>query len=174
MTVRCRPATAGDLDAIAEVRVRSWQAAYRGQVPQSYLDVLSPAADAQRRRDRIGSAGVRADDHVAEAGGRIAGWTAIGPYRDDDGDAPSAGCGEIGAIYVLPQWWDRGVGRALMAYALAELRRRELAPVLLWVLAGNERARRFYERAGFRTDGATHDHELAGATLPEVRYQHDG
>lgn len=170
MRIGCRPATAGDLDAVAEVRVRSWQAAYRGIVPQAYLDAMSPAAEADRRRGRFPTPG----QHVAETGGRVVGWAVIGPYRDEHGDAPAPGCGEIGALYVLPQWWGRGVGRELMAYVLGDLRRQGLAPVLLWVLTANDRARRFYERAGFRCDGASHDFELAGATLPEVRYRHDG
>lgn len=173
MTVSCRPATPADDEAVAEVRIRSWQAAYRGLVPQPYLDALSAAGEAERRRVRYGPAD-RPLDHVAEIGRQVVGWVALGPYRDDDGDAPGPGCGEIGAIYALPEWWGRGVGRALLAYALGDLRRQGLSPVLLWVLTGNDQARRFYERAGFHLDGAAHDFELAGVVLPEVRYRHDG
>jgi hypothetical protein len=36
-----RPATPDDADAIASVHVRSWQAAYRGIVPDAMLDALS-------------------------------------------------------------------------------------------------------------------------------------
>jgi GNAT superfamily N-acetyltransferase len=168
--VTCRPAAAADLAAVCEVRVRTWQAAYRGLVPQPYLDAMSPAAEADRRRPSF----PRPGEHVAEAGGRVVGWAAIGPYRDEHGDAPTPGCGEVGAIYVLPDWQGRGVGRALMGYALDDLRRQRLVPVLLWVLAGNAQACRFYERAGFRPDGATHDYEIGGVTLPEVRYRHEG
>ena len=171
MTVTCRPATAADLNAVAEVRIRTWQHAFRGIVPQAYLDGLSPAAEADRRRARFpGPPG----QHVAEVGGRVVGWAVVGPYRADHGDAPAPGCGEVNAIYVLPDRWGQGIGRALMAYALGDLRRQGLAPVLLWVLAANDRARRFYQRAGFRPDGATHDFEIGGGTLPEVRYRHDG
>ena len=167
MTVSCRPAAAADLDAVAEVRVRTWQDAYAGIVPQHYLDGLTPAAEADRRRPRF----PRPGEHVAEVAGRVVGWAAIGPYRDEHGDAPAPGCGEIGAIYVLPAWQGRGVGRQLMAYALADLGRQGLVPVLLWVLADNRPARRFYERAGFAPDGAAHDYEIGGVTLPEVRYR---
>lgn len=172
MDVTCRPATDADVDAIAEVRARGWQTAYRGIVPQAVLDRMDPVADAAgwRTRDRRGH-------HVAEAGGRVVGWLLVGPYRYDAGDRgsePGPGCGEILAIYVHPDAWGRGTGRTLLAYGLGELRRQGLVPVLLWVLAANERARRFYERAGFRADGGTHDYEVGGATLPEVRYRHDG
>jgi GNAT superfamily N-acetyltransferase len=170
MDVDCRPATPADLPAIAEIRVRSWQDAYRGSVPQDYLDRLDPAVELARRRDRPLDG-----QHVAELGGNVVGWLAVGPYRADEGEqVPGPSCGEVGAIYALPEVWGRGVGRALMTYGLGELRRLGLQPVLLWVLAANERARRFYQAAGFRADGMTADFEVGGATLPELRYRYDG
>ncbi|RAS29045.1 hypothetical protein BCL80_107157 [Streptomyces avidinii] len=42
--------------------------------------------------------------------------------------------------------------------------------ITLWVLKENVRARRFYERAGFRPDGAEETFEAGGARVPEVRY----
>jgi GNAT superfamily N-acetyltransferase len=170
MDVTCRPATGADVDGIAQVRVRGWQRAYRGIVPQPLLDGMDPVAEAAGWRTRSLDG-----HHVAEAGGRVVGWLLVGPYRSDP-DEPGAGpgCGEVLALYVHPDAWGRGVGRALMAYGLGELRRQGLLPVLLWVLAANVRARRFYERAGFAPDGAARDDEIGGATLPEVRYRYDG
>jgi GNAT superfamily N-acetyltransferase len=170
MDVRCRPATAADVPAIATVRIRSWQQAYRGAVPQDYLDALDPAAEVERWRGRD-----LTGQHVAEADGRMVGWLSLGPYRADPGEeVPGPDCGEVRAIYALPEAWGLGVGRALMAYGLAELRRLQLHPVLLWVMESNERARRFYAKAGFHADGVTHPYEIAGATLPELRYRYDG
>jgi hypothetical protein len=40
----------------------------------------------------------------------------------------------------------------------------------LWVLRDNARARRFYERSGFRADGVEEPYEVAGVAVPEVRY----
>jgi hypothetical protein len=42
---------------------------------------------------------------------------------------------------------------------------------VLWVLAGNARARRFYEIAGWVADGAERTSEVFGATVSEVRYR---
>lgn len=42
--------------------------------------------------------------------------------------------------------------------------------MLLWVLEGNARARRFYERSGFRADGTEEPFEVDGVAVPEVRY----
>jgi GNAT superfamily N-acetyltransferase len=170
MDLRCRPATPADVPAIAAVRIRSWQEAYRGSVPQDYLDALDVDAEITRRQDRPLDG-----QHVAEAGGTVVGWLSVGPYRADEGEeVPGPSCGEVGAIYALPEYWGRGVGRRLLAYGLGELRRLGLSPVLLWVLVANERARRFYERAGFHADGTIVDFEVGGATLPEMRYRYDG
>jgi GNAT superfamily N-acetyltransferase len=168
--VCCRPATPADVPVIAEIRIRSWQDAYRGSVPQDYLDRLDPAAEEERRRGRPLDG-----QFLAEAGGRPVGWLFVGPYRADEGEhVPGPSCGEIGAIYVRPEMVGRGVGRAMMAYGLGELRRLGLSPVLLWVLAANTRARRFYAKAGFHADGTSADYEVGGATLPELRYRYDG
>jgi GNAT superfamily N-acetyltransferase len=170
MGIVCRPATRADVPGIAEVRIRSWQEAYRGAVPQDYLDALDVAAEVARREGRPLDG-----QHVAEANGEVVGWLSVGPYRPDDGEeVPGPSCGEVEAIYAVPEVWGLGVGRALMAYGLGELRRLGLHPVLLWVLASNEQARRFYERAGFRADGAVVDFEIGGTTLPELRYRYDG
>jgi ribosomal protein S18 acetylase RimI-like enzyme len=166
----CRPATPADVPAIAAVRIRSWQEAYRGVIPQDYLDSLSVAAEVERREGRSLDG-----QHVAEANGAVVGWLYLGPYRADEGEEPPGpSAGEVGAIYTVPEVWGRGVGRRLLAYGLGELRRLGLSPVLLWVLVANERARRFYERAGFRADGPVVGFEVGGTTLPEMRYRYDG
>jgi len=170
VTVAVRPAEEDDLAAIAEIRVRSWQVAYRGIVPQGYLDSMRPEADADRRRSRLARSGDPRQDAIGTLAGQAAGWVAYGPYRDDD--EPIREAGEVYAIYVHPDHWGRGVGQALIQYALGELHTGGLAPVLLWVLEANARARRFYEREGFRPDGARHLFEIAGVRLPEVRYRH--
>ncbi len=176
MTVAVRPAVEDDLAAIAEIRVRSWQVAYRGIVPQGYLDSMRPEDDADRRRAWFVARrddGRRDDgrrDAVGIIAGHRAGWVAFGPYRDED--PPGRRPGEVYAIYVHPDHWGCGVGQAMMRYAVGELRAARLAPVLLWVLEDNARARRFYEREGFRPDGGRHLFEVAGVHLPELRYRH--
>jgi RimJ/RimL family protein N-acetyltransferase len=57
-----------------------------------------------------------------------------------------------------------------MDRVLAEVRAEGYPRITLWVLAENARARRFYERCGFRLSGATHVlHGLGG--VPEVCYE---
>jgi GNAT superfamily N-acetyltransferase len=173
VTVTVRPARPDDLAVISDIRVRGWQQAYRGIVPQPYLDGMRPEVDAVRRRawlDRRPEDPRR--DYVAERAGRPVGWAATGPYRDDDCPAPKPGCGEIYAIYVDPAHWRGGIGRVLITRALADLAAAGQTPVLLWVLAGNAPAREFYQRVGFAPDGGEHFYEVGGARLAEVRYRH--
>src|SRR5690348_6557556 len=73
---------------------------------------------------------------VAELDGHIAGFAAV------------VG-GELDGLFVEPDLWGRGIGRALVDAATHEARRRGLA---LKVIA-NPRARRFYEHCGFSVEG---------------------
>jgi GNAT superfamily N-acetyltransferase len=61
----------------------------------------------------------------------------------------------LDGLYVLPEWWSRGVGRALHDYVLEQLRAAGSAECHLWVLEDNDRARRFYERLGWHVDGTS-------------------
>jgi ribosomal protein S18 acetylase RimI-like enzyme len=80
--------------------------------------------------------------------------------------------GELYAIYVSPASWSTGAGRALMEAVLTSLKADGYPRVVLWVLAENARARKFYERAGFTPDGATNILAGLGGVL-EVRYARD-
>jgi putative acetyltransferase len=61
----------------------------------------------------------------------------------------------LDALYVLPQWWNRGVGRALHDDVLARQRAAGCERCHLWVLEHNPRARRFYERLGWAENGTS-------------------
>jgi RimJ/RimL family protein N-acetyltransferase len=58
-----------------------------------------------------------------------------------------------------------------MAAALGALRASGFATASLWVLEDNPRARRFYEREGWRHDGAKREEEFLGVPISEVRYR---
>jgi ribosomal protein S18 acetylase RimI-like enzyme len=67
---------------------------------------------------------------------------------------------------------DRGIGRQLIEAARAGLKEAGFPDMRLWVLTGNTRARRFYERAGLAPDGVEQTWTPRGSTLelPELRY----
>ncbi|MFJ6926056.1 GNAT family N-acetyltransferase [Streptomyces nigra] len=166
--LRIRPMTPDDCDRVAEIRVGGWRAAYRGIVPQSYLDALDVAEDAERRRAHLAGGDGTVVNLVAEEGGRVVGWGCHGPYREDDGSRTEDA--ELYALYVDPARIGTGAGRALLAESLRRCSLAGHRRMLLWVLRDNVRARRFYARAGFGPDGAEEPFEVDGVPVPEVRY----
>jgi GNAT superfamily N-acetyltransferase len=156
-----RGAVPGDAEAIAEVHVRSWQGAYAHVFPAEGLARLDASRRAAHWRARIaGGETVLVTDDVT-------GFASVGASQDPD----AAGLGELYAIYVTPEHWDTGAGRALMAGALDALREAGFGEAVLWVLEDNPRARRFYERAGWTADGAVKEDEFLGTRVREVRYR---
>ncbi|NNN34457.1 GNAT family N-acetyltransferase [Streptomyces sp. S3(2020)] len=160
--------TFADCDRVAEIRVRGWQSAYRGLLPQPYLAALSVTEDAERRRARLREADGSVLNLVAEQDGELFGWAACGPYRDE-GEVRTADA-ELYALYVDPGRYGAGVGHALLQESVRRCAAAGHDRVYLWVLKGNTRARAFYERAGFRADGAEELFEAGGVPVPEVRY----
>jgi len=167
--VAVRRATATDARAIAEINVTGWQAAYRGLMPDAFLDSLSVEHRERAWRARLES-GTDAGDPawVAEIGGEPVGYLVSGTPRDDDAGATAA---EIYAVYVRPDTWRSGAGRRLMDTAVDEWWRRGATTLLLWVLEGNRRARAFYEALGWVADGSRKTYDMGGFTTLEVRYR---
>jgi ribosomal protein S18 acetylase RimI-like enzyme len=156
------------------IHVRSWQAAYRGLMPQDYLDGLDPAARAARWQRNLtaldwpasgvlvvtagpGTASTAGPGTASTAGPGtastgIVGFAGYWPTRDDDDDPVRTG--EVAAIYLHPDAWGQGLGRQLMTATLANLAAAGYREAALWVLQDNARARPFYSQAGWAADGA--------------------
>jgi ribosomal protein S18 acetylase RimI-like enzyme len=160
--VTVRRARLEDAAAIAEVHVRTWQAAYAHALGAERLATI----DASRRRAGWERALTEGDvtAWVADEDGPIVGFVSIGDSRD------AADEGELFAIYVLPGSWGSGAGRELMGAARNALRA-AYPTSILWVLEDNPRARRFYEREGWELDGGRKEEALLGVTVAEVRYR---
>ena len=165
--VTIRQAAVEDAQTIAEVHVHSWQWAYRGLFPDHYLESLSIGEGADAHRRRIASE-TEGRTWVAEHQGRIVGFATTGPSRDPDASPQT---GEIGAIYLRHDATGKDIGRALQAHAVHDLWQRGYEQATLWVLESNVRARRFYEKAGWITDGTTKTEDLSGASLHQIRYR---
>jgi len=161
-----RRAEPADEAAVARVHVRSWQVAYRGLLPDRYLDALQPEDRAVSYTFGDSAPG-RPATVVAIEQDAICGFATIGPTRDTH----RAGSGELYAIYVDPASWGRGLGRALMNDARDRLALQGFEEGRLWVLVGNERAERFYREDGWLPDGSRRLEEVHGVTVDEVRYR---
>ncbi|HET7235665.1 MAG TPA: GNAT family N-acetyltransferase, partial [Actinomycetota bacterium] len=81
--------------------------------------------------------------------------------------------GEVYAIYLDPDRVGTGLGRQLFERAVGDLRDRGFSSVTLWVLQTNERARRFYEVAGWAPDGASSSERVDCEMRPTIRYRVD-
>ncbi len=106
---------------------------------------------------------------VAKDGDKVIGFVGYGAYHDDT----LPGHGEVFAIYVLEEYHGLKVGYALMNAALDKLS--DYNKIAVWVLKGNEKAIRFYERYGYRFDGTEAEIKL-GTPNTEQRmiYERNG
>ena len=167
----------------------SWLAAYEGIIAHEIIERATAPDDGARVRhvfrtrpwQRMVVAIAQnptAQNPIDEPG--IVGYASFGPELDVFAPWPHpvspAGrqgqVGELYALYVHPAWWSTGTGRALMDHVLAKVSRAGFPNVMLWVLERNARARRFYERAGFRPDGACHVLDGLGGVI-EIRYRRE-
>lgn len=149
-----------DFEALGEIYVKSWRSAYRGILPQRYLDKLTTdrwSGMLRARPDR--SLGAFID-------GSIIGTSFVSRSRDE----ARADCGEIVSIYLLPEYAGQGYGRALIEAALKKLRGEGYTDVCLWALRENKRAEGFYEHMGFHLTGRSQTESIGGGMFVEVEY----
>jgi ribosomal protein S18 acetylase RimI-like enzyme len=171
VAVELRDARHGDELAVAELHVRSWQEAYRGLLPDEFLDALDPRVRAARYRFEATEEGAMrtllATSAEAGAGDRIVGFVTFGRSRDVD--LPDHA--EVGALYVDPDRHHGGVGRLLMVEARRRLVAAGYTEALLWVLRGNTRAADFYAREGWSADGSSRLEDPYGVTSTVDRFR---
>lgn len=165
-----RKALPGDARAIAQVHISSWQEAYRDLMPAEYLSVLQATL---AQRESLWSRSIESGEStvwVAEVDKQVVGWISVGASRDEE--AAGKNTGEVMAIYVLAGYWQTGVGLALWKVGVEYLMKQGYPGLTLWVLSRNDRAIRFYRRAGCVADaGSERTLQRGGATLEEIRYR---
>ncbi len=163
-----RTARISDAAGIARVQVETWRAAYRNLMPDAVLDGLSVERSTLRWQGNLASLPPENYCFVAEVSGEVAGFAAGGPDRDQDADYS----GELYAIYVLPQYQGRGLGKALLRAAAGWLVQHGHRRMLLWVLKDNAPARAFYAAQGGQLV-RQRTIEIGSANLPEVGYGYE-
>jgi len=159
--MRIRSAAPADAEAIERLRVRGWQTAYRHVFPTEELDRMQP--DWSRWAESLARPEPGFSCFVAVEEETVLGWATVGPALDREG------VGELHGLYVDPDCWGRGAGRALLERSEVELGR-TWRHAVLWTLEDNPRTRRFYEAAGWRFDGLTGIFYKLGVEAPTVHY----
>lgn len=164
-----RPMTPDDLEAVGRVHVASWRAGFIQAMPPHVLAELKEVDFVDRWRKHLVQPG--RTNLLCEVEQTAAGFVAFGANRDEA--TPALQTGEVYAIYLAPEFWNRGLGQALLARAHADLRASGFTDVTLWVLTRNDRARRFYEIAGYSLDGGEKVVKDCACDLPHIRYRRD-
>jgi ribosomal protein S18 acetylase RimI-like enzyme len=178
--VRIRAGSAADAAQVGAVQRETWFAAYAGIIAAEVIDRVTVPDDGARVRQSFRTRPwQRMLVAAGSEAGEVVGYASYGPETDVlnapwphplTADGENGRVAELYALYVRPACWSTGTGRALMDRVLARAGAAGYQAVTLWVLRDNERARRFYERAGFAPDGATN--VLAGlGGISEVRYR---
>lgn len=164
-----RPATAADAPAIATIHVRSWQAAYRGLLPQDYLDSLDPRHGVGHWTETLAATRWPATGMLVLVDDAVLGFAGLGATGDDDDDPLVVG--ELQVLYLDPMVSRRGGGSLLLRAVERQLGQAGFASASAWVLETNARARSFYEHHGWRFDGTSKPHDWGTFTVIDVRYR---
>ena len=166
MDLIIRKALTEDACDYADCHISCWKSAYKGIVPDDFLHGMRE--EREQRTERYKNAFTNPDDgeyYCVVIEDRIVGFSFVNRNRDED--KPLAG--EVIAIYLLEEFWDKGHGRKLMDHAVERLRSMGCNEAILWTFEDNTRARRFYEKYGFVFDGAKKEMTW-GKPLTLVRY----
>ncbi len=165
-----RAANAADVPAIARVNRDSWMAAHEHLIAPTAPDKLAAITDESwdaTWRDRLSADTTAASTLVAEQSGEIVGIAFWQPSAEDDLD-PSR-VAELKVLYVTTSTWRSGIGRLLVEAALEGMRRSRFDEAVVWVLEGNNRAVRFYDRTGWTREQRVDD--LNDWGTPALRYR---
>ncbi len=162
MRFNIRLATLNDATSCANIHAESWNFAYNDIVPKEIIDKHNtrwPMIWNKMLTSNIDSHYVITLDRL------IMGFLTIAPARDND--LNESFC-EIVGLYLDPKHIGAGYGKLAIDWIKNEIKSRGYDKISLWVLESNKRARRFYEKSGFKYDGKTKSSGLADTQ--EIRY----
>ena len=152
-----RKATPNDVASIAEIWHVGWSDGHVGHVPPELVLYRNKEQFVSRARERVECT------WVVESHGQIRGFVVV---KDD----------EVEQIYVDRAARGTGVAAMLLHKGEAEIRRAGHRRAWLAVVAGNQRARSFYSRLGWRDSGPMSylaETEAGPFAVPTHRYEID-
>ena len=149
-----------DRTAISKVYEESWKYAYKGIIPQDYLDSIPKGQWASHIEQADRKNLVMVQDEM------IIGTSGFDKSRMEEMN----GFGEIISLYFLPEYMGKGYGRLLLQAVVSELKKMGFDKVFLWVLEENQNARYFYEKCGFVQTERCLFNVIGGRELKEVQY----
>ena len=147
--------TPEEIEGKSLVHWQTWREAYDNLLPAEYQETMT------LERCRFFSQKYPENTLIAMDGNKVVGFISYGNFRDEAIQA-----GEIIALYVLKDYYGKGVSKQLMHAAFVALD--QFSEIYLWVLKDNKRAIAFYQKMGFTFDGQEKILEL-GKPVKELR-----
>jgi GNAT superfamily N-acetyltransferase len=153
-----RPGTPEDAATLAAVLVEGFET-YRAFAPPEFAlpSVEDVTAMMEPRLGKPTVWSLLGED----ASGAVAGYVALLPAAEGRRPDPDPRLMHFWQLFVRAPWWGTGLARRLHSAACAEAASRGFTAMRLFTPAEQARARRFYEREGWRrVDGPYVDEEL--------------
>ena len=147
--------TPEEIEGKSLVHWQTWREAYDDLLPAEFQETMT------LDRCRFFSQKYPENTLIAMDGKKVVGFISYGNYRDETIQA-----GEIIALYVLKDYYGKGVSKQLMHAAFVALD--QFSEIYLWVLKDNKRAIAFYQKMGFTFDGQEQIIKL-GKPVKELR-----
>ena len=147
--------TPEEIEGKSLVHWQTWREAYDNLLPAEYQETMT------LDRCRFFSQKYPENTLIAMDGKKVVGFISYGNFRDETIQA-----GEIIALYVLKDYYGKGVSKQLMHAAFVALD--QFSEIYLWVLKENKRAIAFYQKMGFTFDGQEQILDL-GKPVKELR-----
>ncbi|HEU7697470.1 TPA: GNAT family N-acetyltransferase [Streptococcus pneumoniae] len=147
--------TPKEIEGKSLVHWQMWREAYDDLLPAEFQETMT------LERSRLFSQKYPENTLIAIGDLKVVGFISYGNFRDETMQA-----GEIIALYVLKDYYGKGIAQKLMKAALTALN--HFSEIFLWVLKDNKRAIAFYQKMGFTFDGQEKILEL-GKPIKEKR-----
>ena len=147
--------TPEEIEGKSLVHWQTWREAYDDLLPADFQETMT------LEKCRFLSQKYPENTLIAMDGKKVVGFISYGNFRDETIQA-----GEIIALYVLKDYYGKGVSKQLMHAAFVALD--HVSEIYLWVLKDNKRAIAFYQKMGFSFDGQEKILEL-GTPVKELR-----
>ena len=147
--------TPEEIEGKSLVHWQTWREAYDDLLPEEFQETMT------LDRCRFLSQKYPENTLIAMDGKKVVGFISYGNFRDEAIQA-----GEIIALYVLKDYYGKGVSKQLMHAAFVALD--QFSEIYLWVLKENKRAIAFYQKMGFTFDGQEQILDL-GKPVKELR-----
>lgn len=166
--MQVRSARAEDAQAIGEIRIAAWRAAYGAILRAQYLASLDATQGIEALAAKLQSPTPSWRAWVCESNGVLQGFVIVGEPRYK----ARLGTLELWALNVHPHHWRLGAGRQLVRVALEEAQSQGRRRLELWCIDANARAASLYESAGLvRTGEMRTNVGFGGHRLTEVAYE---